>query len=159
MFSGPRPPLLLPEADFDYRRGTRVMEEQPCCLSPSYTPPIIVFVPPFRPPRSDAVNSGFHTPGRAYDYDADLERALSESFEESRDVEPQPASERTLCAIAKRTETLKADETCGICLQRMLMGEAVLLSGCCGARCHRDCMEKALLATPSCPFCRWSADL
>lgn len=154
MFSGPRPPMLLPESDYD-DRGAFGMAERSCCSTPSCTPPIIVFVPPFRPPRA---GESWRTPRRGYDYDADLNRALSESFEEDRDVEPKPASERTLQAIASRREPLPVDATCGICLDTIIAGQSAVVAGCCKAHAHPECMEKALLATPRCPFCRFSAD-
>ena len=128
-------------------------QRTPCCQSPNCTPPIIVFVPPFRPTIGTMRQQ---TPGRAYDYEGELERVLDESFQEQRDPEPRPASERTMARM--RREVLKADAQCGICLDNVLAGQTAVVAGCCHAVAHPDCMEKALVVTPCCPFCRWSAD-
>ena len=84
------------------------------------------------------------------------QRVIDQSFEEERDPEPKPASERTMEQM--RQTILSAPDCCGICLGEMLDGEPATETPCCHKFTHSECMEKTLLVIPNCPFCRWSAD-
>ena len=84
------------------------------------------------------------------------QRVIDQSFEEERDPEPKPASERTLEQMHQ--VVLSEQDVCGICMEEMLDGEPAIETPCCHKHTHGECMEKTLLVIPHCPFCRWSAD-
>lgn len=163
MFAGPKAPLLLHVDDYDLRStppsSTKKWIIESCgCSSPAYTPPIVVFVPPFHHATEAARPA---SSSRKSEYDDELERAMDESFqEEVRDREPGPAAERTLGAIAAKMRVLEADATCSICLERMLAGQTAFVFGCCKARAHAECVDKSLIESPCCcPLCKWSPDM
>lgn len=112
----------------------------------SYTPPIAIYIPAVRQ---------LYLAASPYAYSME-QRVIDESFEEERDPEPKPASERTL---EKMKHVILAEEDlCGICLAEMLDGEPVVETPCCHKHTHEECMEKTLLVIPHCPFCRWESE-
>ena len=118
-----------------------------CFTVGSFTRPIVIYVPAFRGvPRTP--------PG--YTYRSEIERALEESFEETRDPEPKPASERTMERMIQTVA--QRDECCGVCLDNVLLNQQCIETPCCHKLCHVECMEKTLTVIPCCPFCRWTAD-
>lgn len=121
-----------------------------CSSFGSFTPPVTIYVMPHRGNTSLVVSN-------TTDYDEEIQRVMDESFEEERDPEPKPASERTMEKM--RQTVLQIDDlACGICLDTMIQGETIIETRCCHHFCHVECMERTLLTIPSCPFCRWSAD-
>ena len=90
---------------------------------------------------------------RLYSYEEELAAAINESFEEEREIEPRPASERTLSAMLDVRAS--EDVECPICLVGIHAGEEVSKTGCCNVVLHKDCLEKSLVVIPHCPFCRW----
>ena len=115
------------------------------CNTPgSYTPPIIIYVPAYQPNVIEEDESDFNA-------------AIAESFEEERDPEPKPASEHTLDRMRQIASLLK-DETCSICLETIEARTPAIVTPCCGKVAHVECMEKTLVVTPCCPYCRWSAE-
>ena len=116
-----------------------------CNSAYSYTPPVAIFVPAY-------IAGTYVSPS----YDTELRRALEQSFDEERDPEPKPASERTM-ALMRRVK-MEQDDVCGICLDRVLQFDDAIATPCCKKHAHVECMEKTLLVIPTCPFCRWSAD-
>ena len=119
---------------------------QRCHSVMSYTPPMAIYIP-------EAIR-------RVYligsPYSTMEQRVMDQSFEEERDPEPKPASERTMEQM--RQTVLTKPDCCGICLGEMLDGEPAVETPCCHKFTHGECMEKTLIVIPHCPFCRWSAD-
>lgn len=122
---------------------TRTLICPKCNSMVNCTPPTPIFVYPRRP---------------SY-YNSDLEEAINTSFEEERDPEPRPASEQTLYAMQKVVLTGEhgLNRECGICLEQLNPGDMAVITPCCRHYAHQECMEKALVVVPYCPFCKWCA--
>lgn len=120
---------------------------QRCRAIGSYSSPVAIYIP-------TAIRQVYLS-ASPYAYSIE-QRIVDQSFEEERDPEPKPASERTLEQMRKIV--LAKPDCCGICLGEMLDGEPAVETPCCHKFTHGECMEKTLVVIPHCPFCRWSAD-
>ena len=125
---------------------TRAIKCPRCNSADNCTPPTPIYVSP-------------RVPYRATRKDMDLDEAVSRSLGEDRDSEPRPAAEQTLQSMQKITLTGEYGfvRECGICFEVMIPGDEVVLTSCCHHYTHQECMERALIRLPFCPFCRWCA--
>lgn len=83
-----------------------------------------------------------------------LLQALDSSFRDEMEPEPHPAAQSTVDSMIGNLLVSTYEEPCGICLENIRGGDTYVEAPCCRAHSHPDCMEKALLVIPHCPYCR-----